>query len=163
MARKPPKSDGAQGHQPSSSVPAQLPTDKVQRAKVIEAEILQDPKILNSPRVRAVLMEMEHYSGPVPPAKQFADYEAAVPGAGMELLAMSKRAMDAQIEHNADMRDKDFTEAGRGQWMAFMLALATIGGAIALGLNGAGWPGAFFGTGGLAAIVYLFIQGKKRS
>lgn len=47
--------------------------------------------------------------------------------------------------------------------MAFIIAMTAIGGGIALGVLGHPWPGTLFGTGGLAAIVYLFIQGKDRN
>lgn len=148
--------------QPQNQTPVRLPEDSALRAELIEAAIIEDPSILNRPQLRAVVMRHEIYQGPVPQGKQFAEYEQAVPGSGMRLLDMSDSAMKAQIRLTEDAQNKDYEEARRGQWMAFGLALSTIIGASVIAAFGGAWPGAVFGTGGLAAIVYLFIQGKKR-
>ncbi|MCD4697145.1 MAG: hypothetical protein K8S16_12985 [Bacteroidales bacterium] len=52
-------------------------------------------------------------------------------------------------------------EGKRGQVFAFIITVITLIAATLLILNGYIWPGSIFGTGGLAIIVYLFIQGKK--
>ncbi|TMN18492.1 hypothetical protein [Pseudoxanthomonas sp. X-1] len=155
--------NGSQSGQKQGLPPAKLPENKDDREKVIEAEIIKDPAVLNRPGVQQILMSMQVYQGPVPPAKQFADYEAAVPGSGMRLIDLSEKALTAQNERASSAQDADYAEARRGQWMAWSLAVFAMAGGVALGLNGAAWPGALFGSGGLAAIIYLFIQGKKRS
>jgi len=80
----------------------------------------------------------------------------------MELLALSRISVEGQVKFNHDRLAGDLGEAARGQWMAFVIAMTAIVGGLVLGLNGYPWPGTLFGTGGLAAIVYLFIQGKNR-
>jgi uncharacterized membrane protein len=160
MTRK--RNTPEQKRQPPHQSPAKLPEDSTLSAEIIEAAIIDDPSILQRPQVRAVVMRAEFYQGPVPQGKQFAEYETAVPGSGMRLLDMSQKAMEAQIRLTENAQAKDFLEAGRGQWMAFGLALSTIVCATILGTLGGPWPGALFGTSGLGAIVYLFIQGKKR-
>ncbi|KLC64093.1 MULTISPECIES: hypothetical protein [Xanthomonas] len=131
------------------------------KARHLIAELVENPAILEHPAFRAVMLS-QSYSGPTPPAEEFAGYERAVPGAGLQLLDLSKSALASSVRINERAQELDYEEARRGQWMAYTLALATIAGAVALGMIGEGWPGALFGTGGLAAIVYLFIQGKKR-
>lgn len=49
----------------------------------------------------------------------------------------------------------------RGQWMAFIVAIAGIGGAITVGLNGEPLLGVAIGGMPLAAIVAAFITGRK--
>lgn len=132
-----------------------------EKARHVVAELVENPAIINDPTFRAVVFS-QSYSGPTPPAEQFAGYERAVPGSGQQLLDLSKSALANSKQITERAQELDYEEARRGQWMAYTLALATIGGAIALAALGQGWPGALFGTGGLAAIVYLFIQGKKR-
>ncbi len=152
----------APGIEPSVDSPlSTLP--KEEKGRVIEAEIVSDPSILRSPRVQEILLSMQFYRGPVPPAEQFAAYERAVPGSGMKLIELSSKALDAEIELNRSAQRGDFAEAKRGQWMAYSLAMATVlvGGFVVY--SGAEWPGTLLGLGGLATIVYLFIQGKKRT
>ena len=70
-----------------------------------------------------------------------------------------------QSKHRMALEEKiiehQMNEGKRGQIFAFFVTLFTLSAATYLILNGYIWPGSIFGTGGLAIIVYLFIQGKK--
>lgn len=152
------------GKSGSTALPAN-PLSSLSRERVeqvIAAELVSHPDLLKAPTIQRVLVQSHSYKGPAPHEKQFAEYEKAVPGAGMELLALSRISVEGQVKFNHDRLAGDLKEAGRGQWMAFAIAMTAILGGVTLGVLGHPWPGALFGTGGLAAIVYLFIQGKKR-
>lgn len=144
---------------------AALPPE--QREQAIRAVILEHPELFQQPKVREamaqVIVQQSAYQGPVPPAEMYAAYEKADPGSGRLLIDMTSRAMTAQVEHNSRRLNGDFAEARLGQIFAFVIAMTAILCGAYVAIHGAKWPGTIIGVGGLAAIVYQFIQGRKRS
>lgn len=136
------------------------------RNEIIKAEILKDPNLLQQPKVREtvakIMIKQSAYQGPVPSAEMYAAYEQADPGSGRLLIDMASRAMQAQVDHNKARLAGDLSEARLGQIFAFLIATVALIGGMYVAVHGAQWPGAILGVGGLAAIVYQFILGKKR-
>lgn len=81
------------------------------------------------------------FTGPLPPAETYAQYENAYPGTAGRILDMA----DAEQKHRIDWENKSLEYAAkaerRGQWMAFSLALGCIAGAVHLWNLSADNPG----------------------
>ena len=80
----------------------------------------------------AAVFEMQATRGWFPPPKMLEQYEANYEGFTRDLMQMAKD----QQKHRQDLErltvEGNNRRADRGQWMAFILALVVIGGAIAL-------------------------------
>ncbi|MBF0456849.1 MAG: DUF2335 domain-containing protein [Nitrospirae bacterium] len=102
------------------------------------------------------------YSGPIPPASEFAKYEEALPGAADRILKMT----EIQGLHRQELEKKVIDIESRnslyGLVFAFILSLILIVGSMALVYSGHGWIGASLGFGGLLSLVGTFIHGSKQ-
>ena len=134
-------------------------------------ELERNPNIINKPELgnvksllirNTIVQEQASYRGPLPPSAEFAKYEAACPGAAEKILDASRAALEANIAISKKKIENDYDEAKRGQLMAFGIALLSLIVGLVVTLCGYQWSGTLFGTGGLATVVYFFIQGKKR-
>lgn len=94
------------------------------------------------------------YQGPLPPASQFAKYEAAVPGAGERILQMA--------EKEQQLRE----QALQGQYRSGRMRnlSATVISALALGVAALGhylespWPAVPIGLAGFIGLIYRALK-----
>jgi len=63
------------------------------------------------------------YSGPLPPPKDFYDYEQALPGTANRILLIAEQ----EAEHRRKNEEKIIKYTGRGQIFAFILAIISLG------------------------------------
>lgn len=105
---------------------------------------------------------METFSGPLPPPETFARYNDAFPGAAERIMVAAERqAQHRQILEVQVYARKQANER-LGQWMAFVIALVGIGGAIWLMDRGkATWGFSVFLTT-VGSLVGGFIYGRVR-
>ena len=75
---------------------------------------------------------------------------------------MFRVSLKAGIVNLNKVTEKDYAEAKRGQWMAFAIAIIALISGAYIAHQGSPWPGFFTSTGGLASVVLMFIQGKRR-
>lgn len=108
------------------------------------------------------------FSGPLPPPDILKAYEGVVPGAAKDMhelalerarraMATEEKAAEAKIEDQRAVR----AQFRRGQWLAFILALALISWGSACVLNGHDWAGATIVTTTLVSLVLAFLWGKR--
>jgi uncharacterized membrane protein len=134
-----------------------------ERIDLVTAQILNNPEILESPELKAVMVR--RHTGPLPAPEDFRAYEKVLPGASDRIVAMAETSLAAQLKRmdiSAEEMRLGFHEAARGQVYAFVLALVCllIGGYLVQG--GQQISGTIFGGVGLGAIIYTIIQGKRR-
>lgn len=108
------------------------------------------------------------YSGPLPPSAELASYEKIKPGLADRIIHMAENEQSHRHKLEAQelaMTEKQIKAAVResflGQFFAFSIALFTVSAGAYVTIQGAEIPGSILGTAGLAAIVYVFIQGRK--
>ena len=70
------------------------------------------------------------FTGPLPPAETYAQYEATYPGAAARILGMAEKEQDHRIAWENKSLDYAAKAERRGQWMAYSLALGCIVGAV---------------------------------
>ncbi len=89
-------------------------------------------------------------------------YEELMPGSAERLMCL----VEEEAKHRRVLEIKqlksEIWETHVGQWMAFLIALFTIGTGAYTALNGAQIPGALIGSGGVIGLVTVFIYGRKR-
>lgn len=131
----------------------------------------QDPQVgeflQKSPKLRQALLQIthhqQHFSGPMPPPEYLVAYEKIVPGIAKELFDGVK----ADSAHIRTMQ-RDALKAQKrdsllGQIFGFLIGLFAIGCGTYASVNGAPLAGGFIGGGGVAALVAVFVLGKKTS
>jgi len=67
------------------------------------------------------------YSGPLPPANQFAEYERALPGAADRILALAEKEAEHRHQNEDAIVKKSMSLGGRGQIFAFIISLISMG------------------------------------
>lgn len=107
--------------------------------------------------------------GPIPHPQILAEYERLSPGAANRIIAMAEaesshrhnienKAIDADIE----FVNRDYSEARLGQIFGFLIAILALIGSFYSAVNGAQLAGSIIGTGGISAVVAVFIYGRKK-
>ncbi len=91
------------------------------------------------------------------------------PGAAKRILdlaegeAVHRRAMEEKsLAGDVEAMRRQFSEARLGQLCALLIALAFVGAAVYVTVNGQPWAGVFFSGIGIGGIVSAFIWGRTR-
>lgn len=110
----------------------------------------------------------EMFQGPIPHPELLGAYDALVPGAADRLIRMAeeeaehRRRLESEaLQSDIADRNEARAEARRGQGFGFLLGMAAILGGTATAIMGAPWPGGLLGAGGLAALVAVFVIGRR--
>lgn len=107
--------------------------------------------------------QLEISQSPWPPPDILGRYEEITPGSAERLI----RLVEQEAEHRRALEVKqlhsEISETRIGQWMAFLIGLFTIAAGAYTALQGAEWPGALMGSGGVIGLAAVFIYGRKRS
>jgi uncharacterized membrane protein len=112
-------------------------------------------------KVLGMLVQTVLRAGPLPPPRDLADYEKALPGSADRILAMAEKEQDRRLARADRQIDADIRDSGRGVVYAFILGMTCIiGGIIALIMGAT--AGAFISLAGLATLAGTFIYGTRR-
>lgn len=103
---------------------------------------------------------LSYRSGPLPSAKELAEYDAVAPGTAQIIVSKFAQQTDHRVDLESTVVKGNDRRSDRGQWMAYSIAMtAVVGGIVLIAL---GKP-----TGGFVAIitaitglVAVFITGK---
>jgi len=111
---------------PSNPI-SQLPEND--RAAAIAAILRDYPNLLQHPEVEELVVSVVQrvHQGPLPPAEDFAAYEAALPGTCDRIMSMAEVQQQQQFTLNQARLVGDFKEARRGQLFALIVALSGLG------------------------------------
>jgi len=108
------------------------------------------------------------FQGPLPPPGILAQYENIKPGFAERILSLTegeaihRRQLQARkLEGDLERQARSFGEARWGQVCALLIGLAAILGGVYSSVHGAELPGSLIGTGGVVALTYVFIRGRK--
>lgn len=107
-----------------------------------------------------IAVHQAHYSGPIPPAQELANYENIVPGAAERILQMAEKSQLHQSEmEKACITAKD-GEVKRGQRFAFMVTLgAFIVSGIAMFL-GYPYAASAIAVATITGLAVAFVKGR---
>jgi len=67
------------------------------------------------------------YFGPLPPSKEFGNYEQTLPGAANRILAMAEQESEHRRKNEEKIVIHSMKKSGRGQIFAFILAILSLG------------------------------------
>jgi uncharacterized membrane protein len=67
------------------------------------------------------------YIGPLPPPKEFNDYEQTLPGTANRILAMAEQESEHRRKNEEKIVQHSIQKSGRGQIFAFILAILSLG------------------------------------
>jgi uncharacterized membrane protein len=103
---------------------------------------------------------LSYRSGPLPSAKELAEYDAVVPGMAKTLVDNLTSQTEHRIEIETIVVKGNDKRATRGQWMAFILALVVfaIGGYLLA--NDKKTEGLVAIIGSISGMVVVFVTGK---
>ncbi len=102
-----------------------------------------------------------HFQGPLPPPAILQKYENIHPGFANRIMRMAEK--EQKFQHNIldKQMDNDHQLSSRGQNYALIIAMALCISAVGLAIKGLGLPAGLLGTGGIVAVIYIFITGHK--
>ncbi len=112
--------------------------------------------------LRQVTVEQQSYQGPIPMASELQAYEDTLPGLADRIVGMAER----EAQHRQRMESRDLAlehfHVGFGQVSALVVAIFFGWIAYQLGQEGKELLAAFVGAIDLAALVGVFIYGKRQ-
>lgn len=135
-----------------------------------------------TPQASVTVARSAAYAGPIPLASQMAEYAKVSPDFPERIMRMAEREQEAQLKEldRESIRKDDslklaFEESKRsdeilstnrkttflGMAMAFLLTLALFAVVAICAIYNHPWASSILGTGGLAAITFIYIMGSK--
>ncbi len=108
-------------------------------------------------RVEALAMQ-----GPLPPPDILSGYDAIVPGAAERILAMAEKQNDHRIEMEQGLLSHQTRNERAGLRYAFLLALAGLVLVGILAWRGAIGPAVGIAIAQIAALVGVFVYGRRQ-
>ncbi len=107
-------------------------------------------------------VEIHQSENLLPPPEFIHQYEQILPGSFDRILKLVEQEADHRRTLEAQQLRSEISETRVGQWMAFVVAIFTIGVGAYTALYGAQIPGALIGSGGVIGLVTVFIYGRRR-
>lgn len=122
---------------PASSPPARRDPDQI-----VERSSEESPATapIPPPEVVAEQLKYTHHiefsTGPLPQPETLGGYEGIVPGAAERIIRMAENQLSHRHDQELARLHADIKLEGRGQWMAFVVALvALVGGMVLLAFD----------------------------
>jgi uncharacterized membrane protein len=120
----------------------------------------------------AIIAQLAQYSGPLPPPKYLADYDAIVPGSAKEIVeamieqGRHRRKIELSESEHIQSMDKVIIEGDsrRAYWgliAGFVIAIGVVASGSLLIFNGHDWAGTTMVTTIIVGLVGVFIYGTR--
>jgi uncharacterized membrane protein len=110
---------------------------------------------------RQLALFAEHQSGPLPPARQLADYDSVLPGLADRIVRMAEREQQHRHLIEEAQVAQPYLLARRGQTFALLAMVIFVAFAGWLASQGEPVLATILGAIDLAAIIGLFIHGQR--
>jgi uncharacterized membrane protein len=101
------------------------------------------------------------YTGPLPAAGQYEQYERTLPGAANRILVMAEKEQAFRHSREPIIQKDQRDIAFRGQWFAAVLAFCFGGAAVFLAVNGHEITASVLGGTTLVSIASIFALRRK--
>lgn len=112
-------------------------------------------------RVIIQAFRQEAFSGPIPHPELLQKYENIQKGFADRIITMAETQLGHRVRCEDKIVDGSVKESKRGQNYALIVAILFLAGAVYLGINDHEWLAGVLGGGTLAAIVAIFVTGKR--
>ncbi len=106
--------------------------------------------------------EFSSSSGPLPQPDTLSGYEAVVPGAADRIITMAENQLAHRHDHESARLQADIKMEGRGQWMAFAVALVALLGGMGLLAFDKSVAGLATMIGAVAGIIGVLVSSRWR-
>lgn len=106
------------------------------------------------------MMIAQSHSGPLPPAREFANYDKALPGAAERILAMAEKEQGHRHGIEKDLIRREIGFKSRGQLFAFLGLLVMLAAVLAMAIMGHAAAGASLGAAVIGGVVAVFLGQK---
>lgn len=111
-------------------------------------------------RLIRIEAHLESFSGPIPKPSMLKEYENVVPGCAERIIRMAEKQAKHRQNLEKTVIEGDSKRADRGLRAGFIVALAGLGVALTLGLNGQVQAAIIIGAVDLGALVGIFVYGS---
>ena len=143
--------------------PAPRKPPQVSQSETLQqpTEIAPKPTVEVSPREKAEKrVEIQSFSGPLPPPKALEGYELIMPGAADRIITMAENNNAFMIEMDKESLQGKIMERRRAQNFAFVLGMTgfIVGGI--LGFNGYQWAASIIGGTTVVGLASIFVLGR---
>lgn len=116
----------------------------------------------DSSKLQITETSVEYSSGPLPPAKEFEEYEKICPGAAGIILQGYKEQYSHRMKMESKAMNWQIVDGVLGKIFGLVLVSGMVVGAVMMGLAGETKVAVALVTGPLAGVVINFIHGKKK-
>ena len=123
------------------------------------AQVHDNKSVSSSP---PQLIEQFH-QGPLPSPDQLAKYEEYIPGSAERIIKMAENAHNHIYEINKETIKVVSHERRRGQYMAFIIGVLGIAGAIYLALEGHSYAGVGISLAGIILITTQAVMARLKN
>ncbi|MBI6188652.1 DUF2335 domain-containing protein [Providencia rettgeri] len=133
----------------------------------IESTVIDNPiileRILDNPRVMAIVQKKESFRGPLPPPDFLQRYEEILPGGAERIFCLTEKEQSFRHDTHKTALEGAIKKDSRGQWMGFFLSISVLIIATYFAKDGAYWFAGTLITGNLVALAAVFAAGRKGS
>lgn len=105
----------------------------------------------------------EQYAGPLPHPKHLEQFETVQPGAADRVIRMAEQQLAHRQELESRVVESSLKREATGQWFAFCITLAIVGGGFYVISQGYSIGGLVPMIGAIATLAGVFIYGKRKS
>ncbi|MCY4256138.1 MAG: DUF2335 domain-containing protein [Gammaproteobacteria bacterium] len=105
----------------------------------------------------------EQYAGPLPHPNHLKQFEAVHPGAADRIIRMAEQQLAHRQEVESRVVRSSLKLEAKGQWFAFGITLAIVGGGFYVISQGYSIGGLVPMIGAIATLAGLFIYGKRKN
>ncbi|HHE4679999.1 TPA: DUF2335 domain-containing protein [Proteus mirabilis] len=131
----------------------------------IESTVIDNPvileRILDNPRVMAIVQKRESFSGPLPHPDFLQRYEEILPGGAERIFCLTEKEQSFRHDTQKMAINGAIKKDSRGQWMGFFLSICVLIIATYFAKEGAYWFAGTLITGNLVALAAVFAAGRK--
>lgn len=155
----------------SEGLQSPLPADdESKKAEEIVHKLTQvDPKVFEGISkekknriIHSLAVIQKTHIGPLPDPETYSQYAQLIPNGADRIMVMAERQSEHRMQMEKRVVSGQLLQSNIGQFLAFFIGLAAIGGGVYCVTKGYEIGGSILGVGGLTGLVTAFIQGKRR-
>ncbi|MBF0693387.1 DUF2335 domain-containing protein [Providencia alcalifaciens] len=118
-------------------------------------------RILDNPRVMAIVQKKESFREPLPPPDFLQRYEEILPGGAERIFCLTEKEQSFKHDTQKLAIKGAIKKDSRGQWMGFCLSISVLIIAAYFAKEGAYWFAGTLITGNLVALAAVLAAGRK--
>jgi uncharacterized membrane protein len=139
-----------------------MESSKIKNPDVELPEEDQCPELNKKDVIALLHQSIQHHSGPLPSPQILKEYNEILPDAAERIFNMAEKAQVHYETTEQRLVELEIKKVSRGQFLAFIIAITGMAGAVVCAFLGQVTIGSIIGGATLISIVPNFISGKRK-